>query len=320
MAVIRLMRLPDAVRFSLSKSLLGNNWAETRERLAQQGKQGPSTLELLRKGSRVQRENVSLVLEDGGRLVGLVSACRGPRSRLWEVDLLCLDAPDAQGCQELLEAVVTSAGSRGGHRVVLRLPAESDLVPQVCQVGFVPCVREMLYRSQAMPSYGRRGRSRLRDHPLAPPPSLPLRRRLPSDDPALFRLYCQALPSQVRLHQAWTLDQWRESHEGPLGAREELVWQVEGSAVAWVRLQSWGAQTMVELLLHPQWEEHCGSLVDHVVARKADHRLSWLVAEHQVSLARRLEERAFVHEGEYVLLVKPLTAPLRAKAVAPVVA
>jgi hypothetical protein len=97
-----------------------------------------------------------------------------------------------------------------------------------------------------------------------------------------------------------------------------LVWQVEGSAVAWVRLQSWGAQTMVELLLHPQWEEHCGSLVDHVVGRKAHHRLSWLVAEHQVSLARRLEERSYVSEGEYILLVKPLTAPLRAKAMVPV--
>ncbi|MSQ40087.1 MAG: hypothetical protein EXR55_00170 [Dehalococcoidia bacterium] len=124
----------------------------------------------------------------------------------------------------------------------------------------------------------------------------------------------------MRLHQAWTLDQWRESHQEPLGAREELVWEVEGGAVAWVRLQSWGAQTMVDLLLHPQWEEHCCPLVDHVVGRMAQHRLAWLVAEYQVSLARCLEERFFVSEGEYILLVKPLTAPLRAEAVAPVVA
>ncbi len=222
---------------------------------------------------------------------------------MWEVDLLCL-APRAMAHgSDLLEALIAEAGRQGGHRVVVRLAVESPLVPLARDVGFALCVRETLYRSSYPPPV-----------PLEPP--LPLRRRRPSDEDALFRLYCQTVPSPVRVHQAWTLEQWREALQG---AQTELIWEAEGAPVAWVRLQSWGAQMMVEqLLVHPQWEGSEGALVDEVLRRGRGYRVSWLVPDYQEPLARRLEERAFLPEGEYLFLVRPLTAPLRSRAVVPV--
>ena len=75
---------------------------------------------------------------------------------------------------------------------------------------------------------------------------------------------------------------------------------------------------MVEqLLVHPQWEGSGGALVDEVLRRGRGYQVSWLVPEYQESLARWLEERAFLRKGEYLFLVRPLTAPLRSWAVVP---
>ena len=337
--MIRTMRLLDTTRLLRSDGLRGRNWAETRERLIGQEGGDLSPLKLLRKGLASHHRGAIWVQEEEGSLCGIVSGRVRSISRVWEVDLLCLAPRQEEGCQELLEAVAAYAGRRGGQRVILRLPVESPFLAQVRRAGFVPCVRETLYHTDRCPSI-----------PLPTSPSL--RKRQPSDDYPLFRLYNAAVPSQVRATQAMTLDQWQDfewalarrgsasgspSPQGARwgillqkavgllqqveeqlpGSREELLWEAEGSVVAWLYLQIQGSRTIGELLMHPHWEGYLSPLLNQALGRLAGRRVSWLVPEYQESLARHLEEQSFTAAGEYVVLVKSLVARVLQRAAVP---
>ena len=302
--MIRPLRFLDALYLSSISGPSTHNWAETRERLVSQEGDNLSTLQLLRRSLLSQRRSACRVYREDSNLAGVISARARPNSRVWEVDLLYLDPKRKQECQELLEEITIHAGRQGGQRLVLRLPAGSPFLTSAHKAGFVACLQETLYRSN-------------RRLPLRAITDLQPRRRQPSDDYPLFRLYNTVVPSRVRSVQAMVLNQWKEWQESAPGSKEELVWEAEGSIVAWLLLQTYSSESLGELLVHPRWEEHLPFLVDYAIGKSGNRRVTWLVPAYQVSLARRLEERFFTAEGEYILLVKPLTAPLRQQAAVP---
>ena len=167
----------------------------------------PGPLRLLRACLLPGHQRQIWVGRDGATLLGVAALRRRGGRSAWEIDTLITTAPNEAFLLDLLDRAVATAGSDGAHRLFLRLSTASPALEQARRHGFVVVTEETLFGvSQPLP--------------MDTPPHR-ARRRTRADDHALFRLYSQAVPQEVR---------WQTALAPPSGAPPWSPWAGTGSS------------------------------------------------------------------------------------------
>jgi len=139
----------------------------------------------------------------------------------WEVVSIRIARESDEGAIELLLAgVVEEVLQRAGRTLYLRYAEGSPHEVAIQHSGFTAYVSETLY---APP-------------PPVPPPEMVSIRAIDKEDAyAVFRLYCQVSPEQVRRRESPTFEAWAAVRDS-LDTSGELVSDGERSLVLWVGL------------------------------------------------------------------------------------
>jgi len=235
----------------------------------------------------------------GPWVTGLIAAVRRTFST-WEVSGLC--AEDGELAASLLRWAPRQLSLEGAERLLLRLPAEGELVMAAHRAGFLVLACEHLYVLTAAAACG--------PHPLAP--------LGPGHEHHMFRLYLSASPPSVRALQGPTLGHWQATLLPGRQARDLGLWE-GGQLTAWLRLRPSPQGMLATAVLHPQAKERAQTVVEAAAALARGHPLFFLVPAHQQALASALEAAGGHLMGHYVSLVKPLAqaVPLTAQEAAP---
>lgn len=236
------------------------------------------------------------IARDGLSVLGLVSVRpRGGRAA-WEIDTLVAPAAGDAYLLDLFDRAVATAGAAGAGRLFLRVAAQSPALEAARRHGFVVVGEET--------RYGRGDRTAVA---LQPPAAA--RREHRREDQALFRLYSQAVPQEVRWHTALSPAEWRAAEE-PLG-RGGREWVIpnggEGDApAALVRLAEHEQATRAALLTDGSPQSARDALALALKAAAADRPFFLLVPSYAVSDAGAAEAGGLVALDRFVLLVRPI--------------
>lgn len=271
---------------------------------ARLGASGPALTDFLSVSLPLETARQSWIYTQGGEITGLIAVRAGPGLDTWEVDrLACRDKFQDEVCGELLRHLCTVAWEEGIQKIFLRAETPSPLMDTAKQAGFWHYTTEQLYRLAAVPS-------------LAPPCISGLRPRRGADHHALFRLYCAAVPGQVRQVEGMTLQEWRWADGWrlrpaqwglglPLG-RHDFVLSREDEIEAWLQL-AYGSRSL-KLICHPREQGAVGHLLDYALAKlPVGGEALCAVRDYQGGLGAPLEERGFAPVAQHALLVRALT-------------
>ena len=254
--------------------------------------------------SLYNRDDRAVVADwEGLNLQGLISARTLNGAKAWRIDRLYLpNRPNAPGGAVnaglgLLEAVGRAAGQRGGERVFLRVASGGTAAPIAQRTGYFPSYQEVHLRGLLPPVAA--------DHSAVGNQLRPL---LPSDEFALFQLYCSATPQPVRAAAGVTLDQWRDARE--LQGRRRNEWAAwDGSRIAgWLGVESYGRANSLRLLNHPAHPEVVDSLLAKAASLPGEH--SWLVPDYQEPIETLLLRSGLKEAGNYTVHIKTVAAPV----------
>ena len=303
--MIRRLGPSDVLRQVLPGRLGGEPLASTHDALAR-APRPLSPAELLRWAVAPSKDIRALGVLRSGRLAA--AAVVRPRSgpRAWEVARLFASEGAVDELEELLEGCVAHVGSRGGERLFLRMP-QHGRAPQdgetegpARRAGFVPAFTEEVFRRHAATVPGSDG------------PLLGLRPTLPADDYGLFRLYCAALPTEVRAAGGLTFEQWRDARERAAGTVREYV-REDGEAVrCWLRLEQASGELIVDAMLHPDEEWAAERLIGDAGLLAWRHaRATWIVPSYAPALSAALLRRGWTASERYAMWVRPVALPVR---------
>ena len=264
----------------------------------------PGPLRLLRACLLPGHQRQIWVARDGATLLGVAALRRRGGRSAWEIDTLITTAPNEAFLLDLLDRAVATAGSDGAHRLFLRLSTASPALEQARRHGFVVVTEETLFgASQPLP---------MDTLPMDTPPQR-ARRRIRADDDALFRLYSQAVPQEVRWQTALAPAEWRAALEplGRNGAEWVLPSDDAGAAAALVRLGRAADGSRVSVLTdgRPQTVNAALALA-HARARK-ERPLQILVPNYAVSTMHTAAAIGMEPVATYVLLVRPIAQRAR---------
>lgn len=346
-------RISDALRCTLPQAPRGPNLACPRESLAgvMPGRQNA----LLWKSALWQSaDRVALAQWDGWRLNGLVSARIRCGRRAWEIDGLYFpgragmaaaaaaenrngaglraihppgDESDA-AAMELLEQLIAAVGWRSGERIFLRLAANCPALPLARRSGFHPCFNETLLAGYGgMNPYsaaGGRSAAAVKGSPAGPGTGDSignLRPRRPSEDYALFQLFCASTPVAVRDALGLTFDQWQAAREplfrqGNGGRAQEWVSEHKDRIIGWLGLAQRRRAVEAMAMVHPDYPEQQEGLLNVALARPGGQR--WLIPGYRAAMADRLLGQGFQARAQYTMLVKLAAAPARSYGMAAV--
>ena len=252
-----------------------------------------SSIDLSRPRLGPKSESVAYVHSRGLRLDGLVTARQRFGPQTWSITHLHVPDTESDAAVDLLASVSEAVTARRGERLVLRLRDDDPLVDEVQLHGFFQCYRETLFRakSASVPA-GRR--------PV-------MREAVAADDYDLFRLYCAAIPREVRSIIAMTFDQWRASRWGPPGRIVEYVFEADGTVRAWVGIgRSWRSG-QISLIVHPDAGLGLSDLLNFGLESLGERRTVYLVVpEYQELLQRVLTQMGHEPLADYSTTVKTM--------------
>ena len=185
------------------------NQAMTRDRIGTQDSPHPLETALEQWFSFATGRHTCVSVK-GATLRGLVSARKRGNKQAWEIDCL-IDATEGDGSvlMSLLDQITAAAGRSGAMKLFVRLPAASAIEGDAARCGFLPYVREQVYRRAV-------GADVAHAVPTA------LRRREKADPYPVFRLYSSAVPPEVRRVEGMTFGEWTASQEA-LGRATQYV-------------------------------------------------------------------------------------------------
>ena len=245
-----------------------------------------------------------------GRIRAVCAARPRSAPKSWEVSMLRADSVDEWAIVEMLERVSAACAEGGAERVFLRTESEGDVPPIARAAGFFPAFRETLYAGAVPEDAGaRRG---LLDAQAR------LRKRLPSDDYGLFRLYSAAAPVSTRQLAGMTLEQWAASQERAPGRADERVLESEGAIVGWTAARRGFGSGGLDMLIRPD----CAALADGMAeaalgALAGVRRAIALTPDYAPGVGEALERRGFVPEAEFAVLIKSAARTVARLAAAP---
>jgi len=301
--MIRFLTLVDMVRLV---SLRDSEWVVRRGRVPEALSQSaPSGLPpfalpffLLDRLMEHRWEDV-LGVTDGGRIMGLASACRRTGPTSWGVCQLVAVDGEEESCCDLLEALGSHAGEHGAERLFLFLPDEGRLVDMIRKSGFLPRTTLTVFTLA--------GRAAL----VGTTPVQRNRPLLAGDEHSLYRIYNATTPVDVREATGLTLQQWADAQEPRSKRTRELVVEEDGEIRAWVRLDPRRRYVRVQSMVDPMWGGALRSLVALVLEEVGSRRVLWEVPVYQESLRLTMEHVGFQMSGTYRLMVRLLVAQVK---------
>lgn len=236
----------------------------------------------------------------GQRIHALVTGRRRGGPMAWEVDTLLATDEEPTAAPGLLHQLAEEARRSGASRIFLRLAEDSPAQAQALAAGFTRYARERMFvRQESPPSSGK---------------TLPgLRPRQDRDTLALFRLYCETTPANVRSQEAATLSQWLALRErdGCRTHEEFVLEEPTGYLSAWLRVAcDRRTVRLLPLLLHPDRSGDAEAAVlaalEPLCARRTERSVVALVPEHICGYGPALEALGFEEGQAYVTLVRKL--------------
>lgn len=273
------------------------NEAAPRESLTPTGP-GPSvgwTGALLRQWLAPGGKRQALGCVEGGRVKGLTSMRERSGPGVWEVDGLYVSSEEGRACSELLDAAGSAVSRVKGERLFLRLRDTSTCLASARTAGFVRYQCETLYQFPAERT------------PLeASADLLQVRRRLPGDEHALFRLCLSSAPEAARNAQGLTFELWRGSQERTY--RHELVWDEAGEVQGWLRVCVFKDSGCFDLVVGPAAQPQAvRHLLEHGVRLLQDKpKVFCLVTEHQALAHETIRDRGATETAGFSALVRQL--------------
>ncbi len=253
----------------------------------------------------------------GATLRGLVSARRRGSRAAWEVDCLIDAAEDDAGVMtSLLDRLVSDAERDLAEKVFLRVAAGSQVAETACRCGFTPHFREWLLAKTRRETVelGASGGNREPAHDPG------LRRWGRADAYGTFRLYNRWTPEAVRRMEGATFREWLAARERVSPASETRQWvtELDGRIAGWLRVATDGDLGRFDLMADPVAPELLEQLVDAALARlRQRSEVYTLVPEYAPGLRQRLQQRGFADRGDFVVLVRQTTRPVRVPKLAP---
>lgn len=231
----------------------------------------------------------------------------GPRSGplAWELSELYLARNHREVAGEVLEQIAFPAGTSGARRIFLRLPVESELFETARSAGYMPVYSETRYSVES----ARDVLSQAGDSTNG----IELRQLGSEDQHALYRLFCAAVPIDVRSKTGQTLDEWSSSREIP--GRKQRDWGVDdantGRLVAHVTSSDLSGGRYFSVQAGS--DAHCSteSLVAAGLAQAGEKRVSTLVASYDQKMGESLIEIGFTPGESYDVMVKTLAVPVK---------
>ena len=279
-----------------------SNHAVTLEHGAQSAQHRPSVGRLLKSCLKPGGRQIWLS-RDGLSLLGLAAVRPRAGGSAWEIDSLILGLRSEAFVLDLLERCIATAGAHGAHRLFLRLPAGSPILPAAQRQGFASVCEEILLTAP-VPS-----RDDRRD--AAPPGSIGgWRRRRRRDDHDLFRLFSATVPREVRWQTALAPREWRAGQD-PLGrGAQEWVWDGNGGGVQALARIGRSDHTIRASLLaddRPQPAQAAVALLHALSTSKGrSRRTHVLLPDYLPVLASTLRDNGFQDTARYELGVRPI--------------
>lgn len=247
----------------------------------------------------------AFVAESGDRIVGYVGFRAIQPDGRWMLHALgaAVGVYAAEPVWErLLEHAVRQAGLRGVRTLHARIPWGIAVRQALARTGWMPYATETVFQSaEARPPGGPTVRPRLQE---------------PADTWAIHQLHSAATPAAVQQAEAFTSRRWEippsRARRGPSVAG--LVFEMDGSIVAYVRAVRGDRSRAVDLLIHPDHRELTGRIIDGTLlalGSRGARRTWWTVRGYQSELIFPLQQRGFVAAFEQELLVRYTTATVR---------
>lgn len=226
----------------------------------------------------------------------------GPRSgpHAWELSDLFLTKKNRGVAAEVLEQLAFPAGMSGARRIFLRMSSENDLFSEARVAGYHPAYTEDLYgadsAAEVLAEAGDSGGG-LQMRPLDE-----------TDQHALFRLYCAAVPISVRSRMGQTFEEWTSSIEKP--GRKARNWgadRVNSSGLdAYVQSCDVSGRRYFSVLCRNDAQCNVEELVAAGVGEAGERKVFTLVPSYNQQLARVLEDLGFTRRESYDVMVKTL--------------
>ncbi len=297
----------DFARIALLREPGKTNRAHTLRNLRSEKSFGVSLIQVSKASLAARGESCAWVCHMNSRVVGLAAARQRSGPQCWEITHLFLTPEGESDFPELLENVAQSAASSGAQKVFIRLRQDDPLVDMGRLSGFFPCIPEVLYKGLPTRKDGKHAPSS-DDFPQS------LRRKVPSDEHDLFRLYNAAVPSEIRRVIGMTFEQWNASHERYGGRCEEFVITNEDKLRGWLTSVQQSANGQIGAMIHPDEERYLASVVEFGIEHLAETKAVYcLVPEYQFALLRALEDRGFEAVSDYITLVKSMAVTAQEK-------
>lgn len=252
------------------------------------------------------RRQRSWVAEQDGRLVGLAVARPRAGGLVWDVVNLHA-APDADMlAADLLEQVVTCAGSHAARRVFFEVPAGTRGQEVARRAAFERFCSSELY--QLTPGFKVERTDLFEARP-----------RLRADEQSLFQLYMASVPAPVRAAEAMTLEEWAALYPGGrrwqpsfTGSRQQFVWELGTSLVGWLEITFGQRSQFMELLVHPRYEDAADRLLRYALLQVSPKAPVYVtVRDYQPYLSSTLQRAGFRLVAQHELFVKLLAVRVR---------
>lgn len=295
----RPLRVTDLPVLALHNNAAYPNQAVTLDRCDHPADVHKSVWQLLDGGLLPFRTRRIWIGRQGMTLIGLASVRPRKGHFAWEIDTLLSTTNADVYVLDLLDRAVAAAGAEGAGRLFLRVRVDSPLLAAARQHGFTVVTEETRFHAPAPP----RGEA-------LPPGG---RRRTRADDLAIFRLYIQAVPQEVRWHTALSPLEWRAAEE-PLGGPAHdwiLPANTDSGLRALVRLAADTADTRATLLTEGTPESARLALGTALALAPRRHHFHLLLPAYAVSEATAAVEAGLEPAESFMLLVRPIAQRTR---------
>jgi hypothetical protein len=248
----------------------------------------------------------SWVAEQDGRLAGLATARPRAGGLVW--DVANLHAPPGANtvAADLLEQVAACAASHAARRVFLEAPTGGRGQDVARRAAFERFTSNQLF---VLAPGSKIERTDLFE----------ARPRLRADEQTLFQLYNAAVPAPVRAAEAMTLEEWGALYPGGKrwqptfsGSRQQYVWELGTSMVGWLEVTFGQRSQLMELLVHPRYEDAADRLVRYALLQVSPKAPVYVTArEYQPYLASALQRAGFRLASQHDLFVRLLAVRVR---------
>lgn len=226
----------------------------------------------------------------------------GPHA--WELSELYLSKSNRQVAVDVLEQLAFPAGTSGARRIFLRMREGNDLFDAARMAGYQPVFNETLFSIDSSVEAMARLADGADRHQL--------RQLNTTDNHAMFRLFCETVPIDVRTKTGQTLDEWSSSRELP--ERKRRDWGLEdsesGRLKAVVTYSDIAGRGFLEFATGSDTGAKIGGLVAAGLELGDDKPVYVMVPSYDQKLGEVLSEIGFTQRESYDVMVKSLAVPV----------